>query len=463
MERINLHPEQAKAVEKMSGEFTRAAINASELGVGKTIMAVSVAQEIGAKTVLIVAPLHTRYGWQDTFKRQEIDLPFSFVNNKNKAGRIALGELTMGVPGVYFCGREWFRLQNWAGTHVDMLIYDEVHSISSRRSRGALSLRKLSRGYTLLQSATWFGSSFEGAWSVTRAAWPEMIDPSFPRWRDEWCATEYDRFTYDRKKITGELNPGAFAGSLPCYVRLEANKTFPVVFEDVYVDLGKAERTQYDSMEKEAVAWLQNEGLLVADIPMTKRVRLRQLLLGTANFRTVERKKVNDEGVQETYLSDQVFFTEDTVSAKLDALKEILADLGGEKVLISEATSSDFAKIAAERIGAFAWVGDASQVEREAAKKRFIEGDLQYIVAHPAAISEGTDGLQRACRVLVILSESDQPVLNQQLIGRLDRTGQERQVVVIRVRAKDTIDDPQAETLLVKELKMRESLQELPQ
>ena len=463
MEKLTLHPEQADAVGRMAGEFTRAALNASELGTGKTVMAVSVAQEIGAKTILIVAPLHTRYGWQDTFTRQGIELPFSFVNNKNKAGREALGELTMGVPGVYFCGREWFRLQNWTGVHVDMLIYDEVHSISSRRSRGALSLRKLSRGYTLLQSATWFGSSFEGAWSVTRAAWPEMVDPSFVRWRDEWCATEFDRFTYDKKKIVGELNPGAFAGSLPCYVRLEADKSFPVVYEDVYVDLGKAERAQYHSMEVEAVAWLQNEGALVAELPMTKRVRLRQLLLGTANVRTVERKKVNDEGVRETYQSDQVYFTDDTVSAKLDALKEILADLGDEKVLISEATSSDFAKIAAERVGAFAWVGDASQADREAAKKRFIEGDLQYIVAHPAAISEGTDGLQRVCRVLVILSESDQPVLNQQLVGRLDRTGQERQVVVIRVRARGTVDDPQAETLLTKMLKMRESLQELPQ
>lgn len=463
MEKLTLHPEQADAVSLMAGEFTRAALNASELGTGKTLMALSVAVEISAKTILIVAPLHTRYGWQDTFTRQQVDLPFHFVNNKNKAGRDALGLLTMGVPGVYFCGREWFRLQNWSGVGVDMLIYDEVHSISKRTSRGALSLRKLSRGYTLLQSATWFGSSFEGAWSVSRAAWPEIIDPSFPRWRDEWCATEYDRFTYDRKKIVGELNPGAFASSLPCYIRLEAKNTAEPVFEDVYIDLGKAERKAYDSMEQEAVAWLQNEGALVADIPMTKRVRLRQLSLGTANVRGVERKRVNEEGVQETYMSDQVYFTEDTVSAKLDALKEILADLGDKQVLISEATSADFASVAAERIGAFAWVGSAKQADREEAKRKFIAGELQYILAHPAAISEGTDGLQHACHVLVILSESDSPVLNQQLIGRLNRTGQKKQVVVIRIRAKNTIDDPQAESLLMKELKMRESLRELTQ
>jgi hypothetical protein len=44
------------------------------------------------------------------------------------------------------------------------------------------------------------------------------------------------------------------------------------------------------------------------------------------------------------------------------------------------------------------------------------------------------------------------------MVGRLNRTGQDKRVVVYRVMARDTLDDPQANTLLNKELQMRASM-----
>jgi len=75
-----------------------------------------------------------------------------------------------------------------------------------------------------------------------------------------------------------------------------------------------------------------------------------------------------------------------------------------------------------------------------------------------ASISEGTDGLQHNCRVLIEVSQSDSPILNQQMVGRLNRTGQQRRVIVYKVMARNTLDDPQAQTLLSKELQMRASM-----
>ena len=62
------------------------------------------------------------------------------------------------------------------------------------------------------------------------------------------------------------------------------------------------------------------------------------------------------------------------------------------------------------------------------------------------------------CRVLIEVSRSDNPILNQQMLGRLNRTGQERRVIVYKVMARNTLDDPQAETLLGKEIQMRLSM-----
>jgi hypothetical protein len=59
---------------------------------------------------------------------------------------------------------------------------------------------------------------------------------------------------------------------------------------------------------------------------------------------------------------------------------------------------------------------------------------------------------------MVELSAHDSPLQNKQMLGRLNRKGQDKAVLVYRVRARDTLDDPQAETLLSKELSMRASM-----
>lgn len=90
--------------------------------------------------------------------------------------------------------------------------------------------------------------------------------------------------------------------------------------------------------------------------------------------------------------------------------------------------------------------------------REFSEGELRYLVATQASIGEGVDGLQNRCHIMVVLSESDQILLNEQAVGRLQRRGQTKQVVAYRVVADGTIDDKQADTLLNRELAMRGSL-----
>jgi hypothetical protein len=53
---------QEVAIQKMVASESKASLNASLMGVGKTLMAVEVALRLEAKTVLIVGPLGTYYG-----------------------------------------------------------------------------------------------------------------------------------------------------------------------------------------------------------------------------------------------------------------------------------------------------------------------------------------------------------------------------------------------------------------
>lgn len=441
-------PEQEEAIGRIVSEKSGGVLQASDLGTGKTLMAVEAALRFDRDGVIVIsAPLHTFYGWFDTVAGQTNGtIQLKKVDNKTKRGKSNLEALQWATPGWYFVGREFFRLQNWSKINFDVMIHDECHSLQNRKSKGFKTARKVNARLTIAQSATWFGSSFQGAWAVLRVLWPDVDDPgqvadrSYYRWVNNWCKTEYDHFSENNRHIVGELHPGELAKNMPCYINLRNTATEEPEIVPMYVDLSTRQKTMYGQMERDGIAWLDSNPM-VAELPITVRMRLRQLTLGEASI---------DE-------AGDVVFLSNCRSSKLDTLMGLIDDLVGEQIVVAT-DSAKFARVVAERVGGFAWTGDKSQEERESAKKMFMAGKLRIIVATQAAISEGTDGLQRACRVLVELSQSDSPILNQQMIGRLNRTGQQGRVIVYRIMARDTLDDPQAETLLAKELKMRASM-----
>jgi hypothetical protein len=460
---LTLRPEQQAAVDRMASEFTRAALDRSGLSSGKTPVSVELGKALGAKTTMVVGPRHTMRGWQKTFERQQYGYQFRLIGNKNKAQREAWQDALDGKPGVYFVGREFFRLKNWKNLNVEYLVVDESHTLAGKRtrSRGALALKSVgSIGYLKFNSATPFGANFEGAWSIGRLLWPTEVDSSFTLWRDKYAATKYDHFTHDKLKVTGEKHPGEFIKTLPCVINLPTPPRAGMIRESLYIQISPSERRQYAEMESDGIAWLE-EHPLVADLPTTKHIRLRQIALGECSIRMVDKRKRNpDTGLMETVQVEEVYFEDDCKSSTIDTLIDLMTEkYAGRKVLVTT-DSARFGKVAAKRLNkagvkTFAWFGDTSDEQRESAKEEFLSGDMQVILAHPAAIAEGTDGLQYASNILIQLTKSHDQVLNQQLLGRLDRIGQENTVIVIDFHREGTIDDPQAETLLTKRLAMR--------
>lgn len=204
-------------------------------------------------------------------------------------------------------------------------------------------------------------------------------------------------------------------------------------------------------MEEDALIWLRDsENVMVAELPMTKSLRLMQIALGTID---VEERPDGTE---------LVTFPEDSKSAKFDALKSFLSDIPNEKVLILTA-SAKYARLVAARLGdhAFAWTGQATEEGRKAAKESFVSGSLKYIVATQASIGEGVDMLQMASHIIIRLRKSDQVLLDEQSIGRLRRRGQTKRVLVYDFVAEDTLEDKRGASLLRRELAMRGSLGKL--
>ncbi len=432
-------------------------IVATQVGGGKTLIAVEVAKRINAKSVLVIAPKGThRRAWERTILRQVSDAKIFYLNS-SVAGRSAYNGLWSGVAGWYIVSPEYFRQFHWAGFNVDFAVFDEAHRASNRKSKTASALHTLKASARLAMSGTIAGNRVDGFWSVLRWVYPDVAGRSYWAWVDKYMLCKEDFFAGRVPDL--EREPGGIVSSIPCYVRhLKRDKCCvdhpdgidsqlpPVSVEQRTVQLSAEQKRIYKKLEKDLLVWL-DENPLVVEVPVAMRVRLRQITLGVPVLR--------DDGT--------VDFDDDCKSSKLDELFEIISDSPkGEQMLILT-HSQKFARITAHRLGnagfrAVEWSGAVPQRNRDIYLEEFISGEIQFIVAVIAAIGEGTDGLQEACSTVVWLSKDDNRILNEQAAGRLDRQGQKRSVISYEIIAEDTYDEGQLSRLVQKQLEMNASL-----
>lgn len=433
------------------------AIVATQVGGGKTLIAVEVARALDSKVNMVIAPKGTHVSaWEKTIYRQLGDVPVRYLNS-TKNGKQAFDALANKVSGWYIVSPEMFRKFHWAGIVPDFAVFDEAHRASNRKSKTALMLHTLKAKSKLAMSGTIAGNRIDGFWSILRWVFPDVAGRSYWQWVEKYCDTEVDFFA--GKIVTGELNPGAIVDSIPCYIRhlkREAccvhhpagiDSQLPEVVEEVrIVSLLPEQRRIYDRLEKELCVWLGDNPLIV-DVPVAMRIRLRQITLGMPT--------IGDDNV--------VTFADDCRSSKLDELFEIVSDHpAGEQMLVLT-HSQKFARLTVNRLRlkgfiAFEWSGASTQDARNRALEAFKAGEIQFIVGVISAIGEGTDGLQEACSVVVWLSKDDNRLLNEQAAGRLDRNGQKRSVVSYEILADNTYDFGQFSKLVRDRISMNDSL-----
>lgn len=322
---------------------------------------------------------------------------------------------------------------------------------SNRKSAGWKKLMQFQPMFKVACSGTWFGNKVENMWSVARWLWPDKVDRSFWRWVDEWLDTEHDYFA--GKKVTGEKVEGAFASSLPCYVRIVPTLVELETPIQRWVDLSPVQRRMYDKLEKDLFVQAASD-VLMTEVSIATRTRLRQLSMAECDAETVV-----EEVAGEMVERQRVWFPVGARSSKFEELQEIIAENVGEPMLVLT-DSAQFVDLAVHRLGAqaFAWRGGVSQEARNDAKRKFVDGEIRFIVAQVASIGEGVDGIQFGCNTVVWASKSDSNFLNKQALRRAHRTGQVKPVRQFEIMARDTIDDEQHLALLTKGLKIEAAL-----
>lgn len=452
--KLTPHEYQEDRIDSFLLEPTRAALVSDEPGSGKTLTATEIIIRGGFKRVLIVGVKDTFDGWLSTLAAQSDGGIVLRRLDSTAAGKRNMNDFMDGADGIFFTGSQYLVRQDWEYTPtgevdengkavterkqrkiykkmrpLDLLVWDEVHALQNRKSASFKTAQHINAEYRIGLSGTPGGNNFDGLWAVTKWLWPETIDGSYWRWREEWCETEevYLPGGKSTKRVIGERNPGAFVASLPLYFRFEAEPVpAPVIVE---VDLEPEQREQYDILEHDLMLWYE-EHVKVIDMPAHLRQMLRTATLGTMSL-------IED---------DEIHFDIDCRSAKLRALSGILKSWGTERVIIGMDSKrflkATVAQMKRAGLSVAEWSGDVSTKERERLKAAFLDGSIQYLAVTISSFSTGLDGFQNVCSKMVMLSELDgDEITNEQFVRRLWRPPYNTSFTLVKLIARDTWDD----------------------
>lgn len=194
------------------------------------------------------------------------------------------------------------------------------------------------------------------------------------------------------------------------------------VDETRFVTLSPAQRKAYKQMRSAAIAEIKEGQFAVAQVALTKIMKLRQI---TSGFALVDGGAAQDiEGP----------------NPKMDELKSVLEEIGKKQVIIWGVFRHEIERIAA-LLGenAVTLYGADSESDKNANIKAFKEGRAQYLVANPHTAGHGLTFTNCAYQVFYSLDYSWERYY--QAKGRTHRAGQTQKCTYIHILARKTIDE----------------------
>jgi SNF2 family DNA or RNA helicase len=217
----------------------------------------------------------------------------------------------------------------------------------------------------------------------------------------------------------------------------------PLVRETVFVELSPSQRRAYKQMKEEFISVFENNSVAVANLAITKALRLQQIVSGF----------IPTEGVESGEKSLQQF--EDTPRGQ--ALREILSDLcPGSKVLVWAVFRDNYETIRrvceAEKLRYVEVHGEVSEKKKEEAVHLFnTDPSVSVFIGNPQSAGIGINLISASYSVFYSRSFSLEQDLQAE--ARNYRGGSEihKKVTRIDLVAKDTIDELITESLAKKQ------------
>ena len=463
-----LRPYQQEFIDLVVTNFPHVA-TFDDMGLGKTIQCIAAdlyrRQQAGPgpHKTLVVAPLTGVIDqWVEAYNEWAPHLTVRRVDPKKRY--LFLKE----EADVYVIHPEGLRLEADNLCQINWLhfIFDEAHRIKNRKTKTAKAAVAVGKAAKYRTAAT--GTPIENRpdefWHILKwlypdkasrtqfALWPQKLLASYWRFYERYTRYEADPWT-GYHTITGTKNEEELRELFgPLYVRRykqDVAKELPdKQYQKYHVTLPPKQRKAYNAMRDELLAWVgeHEDQPVVAPVVIAQLIRLQQFTLGYGELKTTVKVNV-DGGVRKE--RKEVRFHLSEPSVKLDALMDILDDLGDKQAVVfttsKQAVALANARFDKAGIEAVTITGDISDSQRTLNIKKHQRGEAQVLVA---TIRAGGVGINlQHCDIMVFLDRDWSPAKNKQAEDRLHRIGQKNTVHIIDIVARNTVDQRKDDVL----------------
>lgn len=193
-----------------------------------------------------------------------------------------------------------------------------------------------------------------------------------------------------------------------------------LIFNDIWVDLPPDAAKLYKSMEDELIAQVESGNVVAANAAVASG-KCRQIANGTL-IHTKEQE-----------------YTE-VHPCKLDALADLMEQLGGEPLLVTYEFVADRQRIE-DRLK-IPNISSGNAQKDDLLIQQFSAGLLPAVQGHPQSISLGIDGLQKNCADIAMFGVNWSLLNYEQVIQRVRRSGNKKSAVTVhRILARGTVDE----------------------
>ena len=388
----------------------KGALLADDMGLGKTLQALSLISLSRMKSVLVLCPASVKYVWEEEIKKHYPSMPYIIIEGDAEQRR----QQWSGAARIKIANYELLlhdkspSIMDW-----DLVICDEITRAKNYQTKTAKKVKSLDRRYNLGLSGAPIENRLEELHSIMDFVMPGLLGPG-------WLFVQRYCVKNRYNAIVGYRNIGQIRQKIaPHYLRRIKDDVLtelpPKTINDVWLELSDDEWDIYEVIRLQIKEMIkENPTLRVANV-LTEMIRLKQC--------TDDCRLLGEEGIE---------------SSKVQALTDILEAAEGHQV-VAFTQFAQFAKLLAAEIDDVLLIdGSVSPKRRASIIQQFQSGNNQLLI--------GTDALAygvtlTAADIVVNLDQPWTPARLRQREDRLHRIGQEKNVQVVNLIARRTIDE----------------------
>lgn len=407
-------------------------INGSSVGTGKSLCSVLYAEMLDLFPCMVVCPASVKSGWLREWKETNPNRRVSIISTSSppedfEADVIVINYDILGKRVTKENGKTSLeiRLDGMKKKSFSLVIADEIHFLKNRKSIRSKSFKKLAYKVPSVIGLT-------GTLIMNRPAELLNILMLIERIKEIAPNDQYHHYFFERYCNMKETNFGldiSGASNIKelnrllkecCYFQVskrDALKELPPISENV-VECEITNKRAYKKAKGDLLQFIEDK---FKDEEKVEKAARAEFLVKLSTL-----KQLSLEGKEK--------FIKKWVEEWMEANEE-------EKLLVFASQSTILTKIAGEfKEGLLITGGTTTKKRDEILQKFFLQKESRVLFANIGCLGTGVDGLQKVCSNMAILELPPRPSDLVQVIGRLERSGQENPVTIQYLLSPETID-----------------------